>query len=64
MRRGVTDAGQTNDKRTSSEVRATQPMEAGGWVLQKDKRQIDKRQKERRKSLHPGLLNAYDILGG
>ena len=37
MRGGVTDAGQqTNNERTNSEDRATQPMEAGGWVSQLD----------------------------
>ena len=30
MRGGDTDAGQTNDKQTWIEDRATQPMEAGG----------------------------------
>ena len=33
MRGGVTDAGQTNN-RMNNEDRATQPMEAGGWVSQ------------------------------
>ena len=33
MRGGVTDAGRTNDQ-TNTEDRATQPMEAGGWVSQ------------------------------
>ena len=32
MRGDVTDAGQTT---TTTEDRATQPMEAGGWVSQK-----------------------------
>ena len=30
MRGGVTDAGQTTNKQTNIEDRATQPMEAGG----------------------------------
>ena len=30
MRGGVTDAGRTNDQRTITEDRVTQPMEAGG----------------------------------
>ena len=38
MKGGVTDAGQTTNERTNeqtnSEHRATQPMEAGGWVSQ------------------------------
>ena len=35
MRGGVTDAGQrTTNERTNIEDRATQPMEAGGWVSQ------------------------------
>ena len=35
MRGDVTDAGQTNKRTTiNNEVRATQPMEAGGWVSQ------------------------------
>ena len=35
MRGGVTDAGRrTNKQRTITEDRATQPMEAGGWVSQ------------------------------
>ena len=33
MRGGVTDAGQPNEQ-TNTEDRATQPMEAGGWVSQ------------------------------
>ena len=33
MRGGVTGAGQPNEQ-TIREDRATQPMEAGGWVLQ------------------------------
>ena len=33
MRGGVTNAGRTTE-RTNSEDRATQPMEAGGWVSQ------------------------------
>ena len=39
MRGDVTDAGQTNE-RTKTEDRATQPMEVGGWVSQKDKSTI------------------------
>ena len=34
MRGAVTDAGQTYERQTS-EDRATQPIEAGGWVSQK-----------------------------
>ena len=34
MRRGVTDAGRQTNKRTNIEDRATQPMDAGGWVSQ------------------------------
>ena len=30
MRGDVTDAGQTNERTTTTEDRATQPMEAGG----------------------------------
>ena len=33
MRGGVTDAGKPNEQ-TISEDRATQPIEAGGWVSQ------------------------------
>ena len=36
QRGGVTDAGETNNEQTNSEDRATQPMEAGGWVSQWD----------------------------
>ena len=34
LREDVTDAGQTNERTTTTEDRATQPMEAGGWVSQ------------------------------
>ena len=38
------DDEQTN-KRTNTEDRATQPMEAGGWVSQKEKRAIKEEEK-------------------
>ena len=34
MRVDVTDAGRTTNERRTTEDRATQPMEAGGWVSQ------------------------------